>query len=107
MVYVVSASLVLLLDLAHFILTISDPQNENRLDILLCRALKGIGFSEVARSKRNFWVPVTEKVVLGLSDQQLLTGLAVLIAGFWMHCSIPVYHFAVVNDLALRASKHS
>ena len=59
-----------------------------------------MGFSEVAKNKRDFWVSVIEKVVLGLSDQQLLTGLAVLVAGFWTHCSISVYHFAVVNDLA-------
>ena len=41
-----------------------------------------------------------KKLVLSLSDQQLLTGLAMLIAGFWTHCSISVYHFALVNDLA-------
>ena len=49
---------------------------------------------------REFWVPVIQKLVLSLSDQQLLTGLAVLIAAFWTHCTISVYHFAIVNDLA-------
>lgn len=55
---------------------------------------------KIADSKRDFWVPIIQKLVLSLSDQQLLTGLAVLIAGFWTHCSISVYHFALVNDLA-------
>lgn len=49
---------------------------------------------------RDFWIPVIEKVVLNLSDQQLLTGLSVLVAGFGTHCSISVYHFAIVSDLA-------
>ena len=55
---------------------------------------------KIAESKRDFWVPIIQKLILSLSDQQLLTGLAVLIAGFWTHCSISVYHFALVNDLA-------
>ena len=49
---------------------------------------------------RHFWIPVIEKVILNLSDQQLLTGLSILIAGFATHCSISVYHFAIVSDLA-------
>ena len=62
---------------------------------------------QIGASKREFWVPVIEKLVLSLSDQQLLTGLAVLIAAFWTHCTISVYHFAVVNDLAwLSATVH-
>ena len=49
---------------------------------------------------RHFWIPVIEKVLLNLSDQQLLTGLSVLIAGFATHCSISAYHFSIVSDLA-------
>ena len=100
MVFVVSAGLVLLLSLAHFIFTVSGSQNNNEIDLFLCKAFRAIGFSMKFQRKRDFWVPVIEKVILSLSDQQLLTGLAVLIAGFWTHCSISVYHFALVNDLA-------
>ena len=39
-------------------------------------------------------------MILNLSDQQLLTGFSILIAGFVIHCSISVYHFAIVGDLA-------
>lgn len=35
-----------------------------------------------------------------LSDQQLLVGIAMLVAGFASHCSITVYHFSIVFDLA-------
>lgn len=43
-------------------------------------------------------------MVLNLSDQQLLTGLYILVAGFWTHCWISVYHFSVINDLAFFSS---
>ena len=59
---------------------------------------------QIRASKREFWVPVIKKLVLSLSDQQLLTGLAVLVAAFWTHCTISVYHFALVNDLAWLSS---
>ncbi len=41
-----------------------------------------------------------EKFVLALSDQQLVTGLAVLIAGYINRCSMFVYHFNIVTALA-------
>ncbi|KAL8951987.1 MAG: hypothetical protein Q9222_002079 [Ikaeria aurantiellina] len=48
----------------------------------------------------QFWQPIMESLMLSLSDQQLLVGLAILVTGFLKHCSISVYHFAVVSDLA-------
>lgn len=66
-----------------------------------------MGFPRISDTRRKFWTPVVRKVVLSLSDQQLLTGLAVLIAGFWTHCTISVYHSALVSDLAwFSASVH-
>lgn len=40
-----------------------------------------------------------EKFILALSDQQLVTGLALLITGF-QKCDISVYSFTVVTGLA-------
>ena len=40
-----------------------------------------------------------EKFILALSDQQLVTGLAVLIAGFVSPCSLSMYHFNIVAAL--------
>lgn len=71
---------------------------------MVYKAAKSLGFFKIPDSKRDFWVPIIQKLVLSLSDQQLLTGLAVLIAGFWTHCNISVYHFALVNDLAWMSS---
>ena len=45
------------------------------------------------RSKR------LERFVLALSDQQLVTGLAILIAGFTDRCSRSIYHFRIISAL--------
>ena len=54
--------------------------------------------------RKEFYARFFEKIILNLSDQLLLTGTAVLIGGFWTHCSISVYHFAMTSDLAWFAS---
>ena len=41
-----------------------------------------------------------ESFVLALSDQQLVVGFAVLIAGFMGTCSMSIYHFNIVASLA-------
>lgn len=41
-----------------------------------------------------------ERFLLALSDQQLVTGLAVLIAGYMKMCSMPIYYFNIVASLA-------
>ena len=103
-----SAFITLCLSFANFVLTISDSPSTNSFDRLVYKAVKATISFKIADSKRDFWVQIIQKLVLNLSDQQLLTGLAVLIAGFWTHCSISVYHFALVNDLAwFSANVHS
>ena len=41
-----------------------------------------------------------EHFLLTISDQQLVTGLAVLIAGYLKMCSMSIYHFNIVGSLA-------
>ena len=98
--YIGSAFIAVCLSAAHLVLTISNSEDANPIDRFIYKAAKVMIPFQICASKRDFWVPVIEKLVLSLSDQQLLTGLAVLIAAFWTHCTISVYHFAVVNDLA-------
>jgi len=43
---------------------------------------------------------VLEKFVLSLSDQQLVTGIAILSAGWIRHSQEKLYHFAMIMDLA-------
>lgn len=46
---------------------------------------------------RRIWA--LERFVLGSSDQQLVTGLAMLLAGFLNLCTIDWYHFQIVSGL--------
>ena len=41
-----------------------------------------------------------EKFVLALSDQQLVTGLAILIAGYTNRCTLSLFHFNIIASLA-------
>jgi len=43
---------------------------------------------------------LVEHVTLGLSDQQLITGLAILTIGWTRHCTISSRHFWIVFDLS-------
>lgn len=40
-----------------------------------------------------------ERFILALSDQQLVTGLAILIAGYTDRCSRSIYHFRIISAL--------
>ena len=53
--------------------------------------------NRAARTRRQDGL---EHFLLTLSDQQLVTGLAVLIAGFLKMCSMSNYHFNIVGSLA-------
>ena len=74
------------------------------IDFYASKIAGHIGLDHIVQSYCDFWKPILETVVLNLSDQQLLTGIAILVAGFWTHCSISVYHFALTNDLAFFSS---
>jgi hypothetical protein len=77
------------------------------VDLAVNKWLKRRGlrpFSATMPEKRiEFWLQILEKILLGLSDTQLLTGLAILIAGY-VKCSISIYHSNIVLDLAWFAS---
>ena len=60
--------------------------------------------TRTVKRKQEFFVRLIGKIILNLSDQLLLTGTAILIAGFSTHCSISVYHFTMISDLAWFAS---
>lgn len=48
----------------------------------------------------TFWSRVLSKNLLAFSDTQLLTGLAIQFTAMIKHCSMSVYHFRIVTDLA-------
>jgi len=56
------------------------------------------------KAKRSeYWHAVLESIILGLSDLQLLTGIAILSAGY-MVCDMSVYHSNILVDLAFFSS---
>lgn len=60
-------------------------------------------FDKYIKNKTK-WLKVCETLILTLSDQQLVTGLAILIAAFVRWNEITVYHWEIVTDLAFVAS---
>ena len=50
-------------------------------------------------ASRGKWVAILETVLLNLSDQQLIVGIAMVVAGAALHCTISVYHFTIMTDL--------
>lgn len=50
------------------------------------------------------WLHLLQSLILTLSDQQLVTGLAILIAAFVRWNTITVYHWEIVTDLAFMSS---
>ncbi|KAL8756781.1 MAG: hypothetical protein Q9199_002705 [Rusavskia elegans] len=73
---------------------------DNAIDRLVFSQLQKVSFLRLKDSTFKFWQPILESLVLTLSDQQLLVGISILVTGFIKHCSISVYHFAVISDLA-------
>ncbi|KAL8714638.1 MAG: hypothetical protein Q9220_001587 [cf. Caloplaca sp. 1 TL-2023] len=73
---------------------------DNEIDKWVSVQLQRVPFLHKNEKRTEFWQPIVESLVMALSDQQLLVGIAILITGFIEHCSISVYHFALASDLA-------
>lgn len=88
------------------ILSVLRGYEENAIDRWISYNFRRLPLLRISKDRTAFWRPVLERLVLLLSDYQLLFGVAVLIAGFWKHCSISVYHFSIVVDLAIFSNTH-
>ena len=55
-------------------------------------------------STRRFWIKVLDRLILGLSDQQLISGISIMIIGYIKLCSIATYHVYVIQSLAMFSS---
>ena len=60
---------------------------------------KGLEDDNKSRDARERRARGLEKFILALSDQQLVTGLAVLIAGYIRPCFMSIYHFNIIAAL--------
>ena len=103
----VSTSLVnLIIGILGHTLTILRGYDDNAIDGWIFRKLRLIRVLQMKDESKDFWRAVFEKIALLLSDYQLLFGIAILVAGLWKHCSISVYHFSLVVDLAWFSNTH-
>ena len=103
----VSTSLVnLAIAHAGLLLGIIRGYEHNAIDRWLMRKFQSLRIFKIRKETAEFWTPVMEKLILLISDYQLLFGVAILIAGFWKHCTISVYHFSLVVDLAWFSNTH-
>jgi hypothetical protein len=58
--------------------------------------------SRMSESRRSFWVSILDRLILGLSDQQLVTGISILTVGFIkLPYHISTYHFSLITSLAM------
>jgi hypothetical protein len=102
MAFTLSAALTLLTSiLALYFGLIGDrpPQHEqNSVDKLFNKIIA----LDLDTPKRSFWREVAERLILGFSDQQLVTGTALLLAAFIRlpatNGQIRAYHFSVITD---------
>ena len=51
--------------------------------------------------KKLFWLRVLDRLILGFSDQQLATGISIILIGLFSICRISSYHFYVINNLGM------
>ena len=88
------------LALVHILMDDGPLLQSNGLDNWILRKLRSKSPWHVGAARRAFWRPILQKVILNLSDQQLLFGIAILLAGLAQHCTISEYHFTMVLNLA-------
>lgn len=82
-----------------------DVSLKNELNILDRHFLQWIWkWVKKAPQMSSPWTRVLQKAILHLSDTHIVTGLAILTAGFIQSCRLSVYHFHVVIYLAWLAS---
>jgi hypothetical protein len=93
-----TAYLVLLLAVAAYVGGFLPGQYLRRADRLVLYANN--------RNEHSRWREIFESVTLSLSDQQLVTGLAILIAGYYemLNNNLSVYHWNIVINLAWMSS---
>ena len=55
----------------------------------------------LADQKLQFWARVLEKLLLGFSDQQIVTGIGIQLVGFAKICSYSIYHARIIGGLSI------
>ncbi|KAL4918441.1 hypothetical protein BDW62DRAFT_200821 [Aspergillus aurantiobrunneus] len=71
-------------------------ESSNLLDISLRQLVRGT----LHWNPTGNWDKPLRTVVLAMSDQQLVTGIAIMISGYYqLHCSLSLYHWQIITNL--------
>ena len=99
--FVVTCCISSMLVILSFFLLFPDSMNDNVFDRFVVRLLRIKIAAEPGA--RNYYSKIILPLILTLADQQVVTGLAVMIAGL-IKCDVSVYHFNIIAELGLLAS---
>lgn len=95
-----SAAMTLVLVVIHYIF---EPQNhtQNLVDRAWIEFITPKSLREISIPARKKWTKATTSALLTYSDIQVITGIAILLAGYLqLSYGISVYHWRVVSNLA-------
>ena len=108
--FIIASFITFLAILVGYVTCSLDRELINGLDKIIIRRIRWLLCIEGMGDKLPYekdWVETRKtanesltRFILALSDQQLVTGLAILITGYYQRCSISGYHFSLVADLA-------
>ncbi|KAL8953137.1 MAG: hypothetical protein Q9183_007347, partial [Haloplaca sp. 2 TL-2023] len=98
--FVATSLVTIVIAIGSFLLGLLRGYEDNFLDVWVVAQIQKVPFLKKRKLLTNIWQPVIEELVMALSNQQIVVGIAILVAGFLKHCSISVYHFSIVADIA-------
>lgn len=80
---------------------IFEEHTQNHVDRAWMKFVTPKSWRKLSLTGRKKWTKATTAALLTYSDTQVITGIAILLAGYWqLSCGISVYHWKVICDLA-------
>jgi hypothetical protein len=100
--FAVVAGICVILYLLCTILSMIDTTSRNPVDRWLRHTVTRLMVHRISHDKKEIWVKSLTRVLLGISDQQLITCLAILVVAIvkMVNGKLTVYHFSICTDLA-------
>ena len=88
----------LVLVVIHYIF---EEHTQNHVDRAWTKFVTPRSWHKLSIKGREKWAKATTAALLTYSDTQVVTGIAILLAGYWqLSCGISVYHWRVISNLA-------
>ena len=94
-----SAAMTLILVVIHYIF--EEQHTQNHVDCARIKFVTPKSWRKLSITGPAKWTKATTAALLTYSDTQVITGIAILLAGYWQtSCGISVYHWEVITNLA-------